>query len=116
MLATAQHKAPHLTWLLEDLAVVAVGRLFDVVLLAGNVLLFVDPGTEAVVLRNMARHLQPRGVMIAGFQLTSRLTIEGYDALAAAVGLQSVERWSTWACAAWTPGSDYVVSVHRIHA
>ena len=114
MLATARRKAPQLDWRLDDIAVVEIGRTFDAVLLAGNVMIFVHPGTEGVVLGNMARHLQPRGHVIAGFELTAGLTIETYDALAAAAGLTLVERWSTWNCDAWNPGGAYAVSVHQM--
>src|SRR6478672_5819503 len=46
-------------------------RRFDVVLLAGNVLIFLAaPGSEAAVVQNMARHLAPGGALVAGFQLS----------------------------------------------
>jgi len=113
MLATARRKAPHLDWRLDDIAVIALGQEFDAVLLAGNVMIFLQPGTEGIVLSNMARHLHAHGVLIAGFQLTTPLTIERYDAFAGAAGLHLVERWSTWTCEAWTPSGDYAVSVHQ---
>ena len=34
--------------------------------------------------------------MIAGFQLTGRLTLDDYDAAAAAAGLAPVARFATW--------------------
>ena len=59
MLEEARHKAPDLTWVGADLAdskeTQALGGPFDVVVMAGNVLLFVAPGTEGAVLTNMAR-------------------------------------------------------------
>jgi SAM-dependent methyltransferase len=114
MLSTAQEKAPDLEWRLADLATVDLGRTFDVVLMAGNVMLFVDGGTHGAVLANMARHLQPGGRLIAGFQLGTRaLTIERYDELARDAGLELDERWSTWDQDPWQPGEAYAVSVHR---
>ena len=63
---------------------------------------------------NMARHLKPGGVLIAGFQLQpGRLTIDRYDEMASAAGLELAERWSTWECGAWEAGRGYAVSVHR---
>src|SRR5829696_7411522 len=80
MLATAQRRAPECPWLLADVATVDLGRTFDAVLLAGNVMLFVDPGTEGAVLANLARHVSPGGVLIAGFEVQPRsLTLERYD-------------------------------------
>ena len=47
MLAAARAKAPHLEWVEGDLADpdLLPGREFDTVVMAGNVLLFVRPGT-----------------------------------------------------------------------
>ena len=115
MLATAQRLAPALPWLLADLVTVDLARTFDAVVLAGNVMIFLAPNAEHAVLANMARHLAPSGVLIAGFQLQSgRLALERYDELAAAVGFVLEERWATWNCDPWVTGGDYAVSVHRL--
>ncbi|HST03666.1 MAG TPA: methyltransferase domain-containing protein [Chloroflexia bacterium] len=45
LLDRARFKAPHLAWYLDDLATVDLGRQFDVVLMAGNVMIFLTPGT-----------------------------------------------------------------------
>ncbi|HVF99982.1 MAG TPA: class I SAM-dependent methyltransferase, partial [Chloroflexia bacterium] len=57
MLQAARRKAPHLEWHVGDLSTIDLGREFDAVVMAGNVLIFVTPGTEGAVLKNMARHL-----------------------------------------------------------
>jgi SAM-dependent methyltransferase len=114
MLATARRKAPDVAWCLADLATVDLGRSFDAIVMAGNVMIFLAPGSEQDVVSNLARHLRPGGVLVAGFQLKSgRLSIERYDELAANAGLVLAERWSTWECGAWGAASDYAVSVHR---
>jgi len=113
LLATARRKAPHLDWRLDDLRVIDLGRTFDVVLLAGNVMIFLAPGSEGDVVAAMARHLAPSGLLIAGFQLDYAITLDQYDALAAAAGLRLAERYATWTADPWTPGGDYAVSVHR---
>jgi len=114
MLGQAERKAPELTWVRGDLAEVDLGRTVDAVVMAGNVILFVAPGTEARVIANLARHLVPGGLLIAGFQLTSPVYgIDGYDADAAVAGLALTERWATWEREPWRPGSNYAVSVHR---
>ena len=69
MLGTARAKAPDSDWRLADLATVDLGRTFDAIVLAGNVMIFLAPGSEPAVVANLARHLAPRGVLIAGFQL-----------------------------------------------
>lgn len=114
MLGTARRTTPDLDWRLADLATVELSRAFDVVVLAGNVMIFLTPGSEGAVLANLARHLHPGGRLIAGFQLApDRLPIARYDALAADAGLQPLERWSTWDGDAWTESSTYAVSVHQ---
>lgn len=114
MLAVARRKGPGIDWREADLATVDLGREFDAVVLAGNVMIFVAPGTEAAVVANMARHLAPEGLLIAGFQLAvGRHGLARYDELAAAAGLILVERWATWDQDPWRPGGDYAVSVHR---
>lgn len=114
MLATARRKAPAVQWELADLASVALGRAFDAIVMAGNVMIFLAPGSEAAVVKNMARHLGEGGLLVAGFQVQpGRLSLARYDEIAAAAGLALSERWSTWDRGAWDAASDYAVSVHR---
>lgn len=113
MLATARRRAPSGAWTLADLATVDLGRTFDVVLAAGNVLILLAPGTEAAVLTNLARHVAGGGALVAGFQLRQGLTVAEYDALAAGAGLRLADRWSTWDRDPWRSDGDYAVSVHR---
>ena len=113
MLAVARAKAPHLTWLAADLATVDAGRAFDVVVLAGNVMIFLTPGTEARVVANLAGHLRPGGALVAGFQLQpGGLDLAAYDRHCVAAGLRLEGRWATWDRAPFE-GGDYAVSVHR---
>jgi trans-aconitate methyltransferase len=103
MLAAARAKAPDLDWHQADLAQpLALGRRFDTVLLAGNVLIFVAPGTEGAVIANLAGLLVP-----------DRLDVPTHNALAASAGLELEDRWSTWDRAPLGGGSSYTVSVHR---
>jgi SAM-dependent methyltransferase len=113
MLATARRLGPHVTWVEADLATLDLGRTFDVVVMAGNVLLFTPPGTEADVVAGCARHLTPGGLLIAGFQRSDRYPLERYDADAEAAGLELVERYATWHRDPFEATSDYAVSVHR---
>jgi SAM-dependent methyltransferase len=114
MLATARRKAPDVDWRLADLASVDLARSSDAVVMAGNVMIFLTPGSEPAVVANMARHLPPGGLLIAGFQIMpGRLTVERYDEIAGLAGLVLAERWSTWDRDAWDAGHGYAVSVHR---
>jgi len=114
MLAVARGKAPLLRWVQADLADVDLGRTFDGVVMAGNVMIFLTPGTEGAVVANMARHLEEAGLLVAGFSLVrDRLSLETYDLVAADAGLELVDRWATWDRREFTPAADYAVSVHR---
>jgi SAM-dependent methyltransferase len=122
MLSAARAKAPDLEWILADLADFTLPdadgpgpRRFDAAVLAGNVMIFVVPGTEGAVLERIAAHLRPGGLAVAGFQLVpGRLSLKGYDELASAAGLTLSDRFATWDRDPWTPGGDYAVSVHRL--
>jgi SAM-dependent methyltransferase len=116
MLAAATSKAPELTWVEADLADLgsAVPGPFDLALLAGNVMIFLEPGTEARTLAALADRLAPGGLLVAGFSVRAdRLTLERYDRLAGDAGLEPASRWATWAGEPFD-GGDYAVSVHRL--
>jgi SAM-dependent methyltransferase len=116
MLRTARAKAPDLTWIEADLAAIdgkLDGAAFDLIALAGNVMIYLEPGTEGRVLDGLAGHLADGGLLVAGFSLRpDRLTLPAYHALAEAAGLHLVAHWSTWDRQPFDDG-DYAVSVHR---
>jgi 2-polyprenyl-3-methyl-5-hydroxy-6-metoxy-1,4-benzoquinol methylase len=118
MLATAQARAPGLTWIAHDLATLDLatldlGRTFSVVVMAGNVPIFTPAGTEAALVAGCAAHVGSGGALVAGFQLGRGYEIADYDAHCAAAGLELEGRWSTWAAAPFTATSGYAVSLHR---
>lgn len=119
MLGTARAKAPDLVWIEADLAHLdaqpeLVGDPgFDLVVLAGNVMIFVAPGTEGTVLAGLRARTVAGGLLVAGFQVRSdRLALADYDRLATAAGFSLVTRWATWDREPYA-GGDYAVSVHR---
>lgn len=121
MLDEARGKAPHVPWILGDLTDVEITapgaaegrRQFDLIVLAGNVMVFVEIGTEAAIVANMARHLGPGGRLVSGFRLgLSPLTFDDYDRFAADAGLILEHRWTTWDREPFDGGS-YAVTVHR---
>jgi SAM-dependent methyltransferase len=114
MLAAARATAPDVDWRLGDLATVELDRSFDVILMAGNVMIFLTPGSEGAVLRNLARRLAPGGALVAGFQLSvGYLQLPVYDRLAKEAGLGLAARYATWDGALWSERDNYAVSVHR---
>jgi SAM-dependent methyltransferase len=116
MLAAARAKAPELAWVdgnLSDDNLCGLPEHVDLVLLAGNVMIFLEPGTESRVITNLAARLTPHGLLVAGFAVQpDRLPLARYDQLAVAAGLAPVGRWATWDRHPFE-GGDYAVSVHR---
>ncbi len=119
MLEAARVKAPDLAWVRGDLAdpLLDFGQGFDVVVMAGNVLIFVPPGSEERVIANAARWLKPGGHLVTGYSLQS----DGFDplrhdTLASRSGLVLQDRWSTWDRRPFSPRDRYAVAVHRREA
>ncbi|MEJ7832040.1 MAG: class I SAM-dependent methyltransferase [Nocardioides sp.] len=118
MLALARQDAPDLDWRHADLADLDLGERFDVVLIAGNVVPLLEPGTLLAVAVRVAEHLAPGGLVVAGFGLDAQhlppgcpvTSLDDYERAMAAAGLVDVDRWSTWDRQSWTGG--YAVSVH----
>jgi SAM-dependent methyltransferase len=116
MLEVARQKAPHIPWVEGDLAAddLTFDQPFDAVVLAGNVLIFVTPGTEGDVVSNLAGHLARGGRLIAGYSLRpGGFSVGAHDDLARQAGLALEDRWSTWDRRPFDQHSAYAVSVHR---
>jgi SAM-dependent methyltransferase len=117
MLEEARAKAPTLEWVHGDLTdpQLDFGRSFDVVVMAGNVLIFVPVGTEAGIIARAASWLRPGGRLVAGYSLTpGGFTPSAHDEAATSAGLELEHRWSTWDRRPFRPGDAYTVSVHRL--
>jgi SAM-dependent methyltransferase len=125
MLAVARREAPALTWLAGDLADLPPGAVagapYDVVLLAGNVVPLLAPGTLTRTVKGLAAVLRHGGLLVAGFGLDRAHLPPGcpvtpladYEQALADAGLEPVERFGTWDREPWAPATGYVVSVHR---
>jgi hypothetical protein len=81
--------------------------------MAGNVLLFTEPGMQRAVVAGCARHVAEDGALVAGFQLGRGYELAEYDADCEAAGLVLAERYATWGRDAWPGDGSYAVSVHR---
>ncbi len=113
MLDRAREKAPNLDWRSGDLAEINLNQKFDLIIMAGNVLLFVSPGTEEKIVHNLSRHLAKEGRLVTGFQLNKGLSLGQYQKFCASGGLKHLATFSTWERAEFHPGDDYAVSVHK---
>jgi SAM-dependent methyltransferase len=114
LLDIARTKAPELTWVRAGLATMELGRTFDVVVAAGNVIGFVDPAERAGAVRRCGAHLSPGGRFVVGYQLRAGWpNLAEYDAWCADAGLVLEARFATWEGAPLGIEPDYAVSVHR---
>ncbi|MFV0464036.1 MAG: class I SAM-dependent methyltransferase [Nostocoides sp.] len=122
MIATAHRRDPSTRLVTADLSSLFLrSQTFDIVLLAGNVIPLLAPGTLHVVLRRLADHVHPAGFLMAGFGLDADHVPPGcpitplrdYDSACEAAGLKPVLRYATWSRKAWTEDSGYVVAVHH---
>jgi SAM-dependent methyltransferase len=118
MLAEARRLGPATTWLEADLLDVGpdqVGAPVDLVVLAGNVVVYLTPGTEPALPPHLATWLRPGGMLVAGFAADRHVTPRDWDGWCAAGGLEHVASHAGWD---GTPLDEaaapaYLVSVHR---
>ncbi len=105
-------RSPGVRWYDADLAELDLPERFDVVVAAGNVVVFLAEGTEQEVLRRLAAHLVPGGLLVSGWR-TDRLPRARYDAWVQAAGLEEVTRSATWDGDAWHDDAAWCVAVDR---
>jgi hypothetical protein len=86
---------------------------FDAAVLAGNVLVFVTPGSEQQVLERVATHVRPDGVVITGFHTNRDYHLADFDRDWAAAGLVLEHRFATWDLRPWREDADWAVTVLR---
>lgn len=115
MLAYARRNATDVTWVHGDLATVELKRTFDAVVMIGNVMVFCRPADRPIIVANLARHVAPAGVLVAGNAVEA--TPDGFDPdefdrYAEAAGLVREHRYATWDREP-DDGGRYVVTVHR---
>jgi SAM-dependent methyltransferase len=122
MLREARDDAPELDWRVGDLAELDTGQLFDVVLVAGNTIPLLEPGTLPGTARHLAAQLDEDGLLVCGFGLDAdhlpggcpATPLEDVETAFAAAGLQGVARFSRWDRAPYDDEAGYVVTVHRL--
>ncbi len=113
MLAYAKRKPEAVRWELADLATMAVPEWFDTVVMAGNILVFVEPTLRQDVVGNLARHLKLGGHLVSGASRAEGCDFDDVDRWCDAAGLSPVANYATWDTEPFVAGGDYRVSVHR---
>jgi SAM-dependent methyltransferase len=123
MIDVAEQRDPSTTWVRQDLSRLQLrSQAFELAVLAGNVIPLLAPGTLLAAVERLAAHLQPGGLLVAGFGLDESHLPQGcpvtplddYDRACAVAGLTLTRRFSTWGRETWRPESGYAVSVHRL--
>ena len=113
MLERARARESNATWLLGDLTDIKFDRAFDTIVLAGNVLLFVDPPRRHLVVPNLAAALGDDGLLICGSSFSPPYDLRGYDDWCHHADLELIERYGTWDRDPYRHDGDYAVSVHQ---
>jgi len=113
MLDRARARSEHVSWVLADLATMELPAAFDLVVMAGDVLHYVRPGDESMVVSNLARHLKPGGHLVSGASLAEPVQLTHYDNWCRAAGLAAVERYASWSQAPYDRPGHYAVSIHQ---
>ncbi len=120
MVAVAREVRPDLRWVVADLGDVDLGERVDAVVLAGNVVPFIEPPALPEVAEHLARHLVPGGLLVSGFGLdrahlpsgTPVVPLEAWDEALTGAGLALEARHGGWDREPYA-GGGYAVSVHR---
>ena len=111
--AAADHPGPE--WRQADLAELDLrGEPFDAAVLAGNVMVFLAPGTEATVLRRLAAHVRAGGLVVTGFATDRPYGVADFDRDCAAAGLERLHRFAGWALEPWHEAAGWAVTVLRV--
>lgn len=118
LIDAARQDHPGPTWVVADLAdldlpAAGISTPFDAAVIAGNVMVFVAPGTEQDVVRRVATHLAPDGVVLVGFATDRGYPLADFDAHIAGAGLLLEHRFATWDLRPWHDGAPFAVSILR---
>ena len=121
LLAIARDRYPGVRYVESDLLALDAAVLtaagspaaFDVIVIPGNVMVYVAPGTEHAVLAGLAALSKPGGRIVTGFATDRDYRIADLDADATTVGLVLEYRFGTWHLDPYTDASDWAVTILR---
>ncbi|MDG3012422.1 class I SAM-dependent methyltransferase [Rhodococcus sp. D2-41] len=86
---------------------------FDAIVMAGNVMVYLAPGTEAQVVDRLASQLRDQGVLVAGSATDRPYIVEEFDRDLAVAGLVAESRFATWDLRPWYADAPWAVTVAR---
>lgn len=120
LIAAAREDHPGPRWIVGDLSTLDLpgdegeDEPFDVAVVAGNVMVFVAPGTERLVLESLRRHVRPGGRIVLGFATDRELELGAFDTAVQDAGLVVEQRFATWDLVPYSAGSDFAVTFLRV--
>jgi len=115
LIAAAEEDHPGPRWVVGDLNGLDLDEeLFDLAVVAGNVMVFVAPGSEQSVLESLRRHVRPGGRIILGFATDRELSLDAFDAAVSAAGLVLEQRFATWDLVPYSSAADFAVTFLRV--
>lgn len=110
--ARADHPGP--TYAVADLSTLAMEERFDLVVCAGNVMVFLAPGTEGTVIERLRDHTRPGGRLVIGFRREDHYPYSQFNVDLRNAELSLEHRFATWGLDPFTPDSDFAVNVLRV--
>lgn len=113
MIEVARSRAPEITWLRGDIVSIDLGRTFDAVLVAGNVLNFVAPERIPAAVTRMASFVDGDGWLCSAFSREGRFDLADYESWALGAGLTLDSLASDWVGTTLELASTEVVALHR---
>lgn len=115
LIEAAEEDHPGPQWRVGDLATLELdGDPFDLAVVAGNVMVFLAPGSERTVLERLKAHVRPGGRIVLGFRTDKPYGPSELDADAEAVGLLVEQRFATWDLVPYDDSADFAVTLLRV--
>lgn len=122
LIAAAEQDEPGPTYRVVDLSELTLddlgGTPMDLVICAGNVMVFLAPGTEREVLERFCAVTRPGGRIAIGFRREETYSFDQYDADLAHLAEQDIayveQRFSTWHLDPFQDSSDFAVTLLRV--
>ena len=115
LVAAAQADHPGPTYVVADRSELELdGEPFDLVVSAGNVMVFLAPGTEGAVIERLRDHTRPGGRLVIGFRREQHYPYAQFNVDLRTAGLSLEHRFATWGLDPFTPESDFAVNVLRV--
>lgn len=120
MVERARRKVPEnhpvISWHVADLSTIRLDREFDVVVMAGNIPLFCEPGSQPSIIGTLASHLRPGGLLVCGWSQETHgdaYRVEHMSRDVDATGMSVEHHFAAWDRAHSSQADDYAVVVAR---